>query len=156
MDRADLLRFVAESNRIEGITRPPTEPEIAAHEAFLALVAIEVPDLENLVAVCTNRRGKLRGQFGMDVIVGSHLPPPGGIAVVEALRELVISINCCERTPWLAHVEYEALHPFLDGNGRSGRALWAWQMRRDGLDPFARPFLHRFYEQTLDNTRPDA
>jgi len=154
--RGDLSRFVAESNRVEGISRPPTEREIAAHEAFLDLPAIEVADLENLVAVCTDRRGRLRGQFGMDVIVGQRIPPPGGIAVVEGLRELLISVNCCERTPWQAHVEYECLHPFLDGNGRSGRALWAWQMWRDGLDPFALPFLHRFYYQTLDNARPDA
>ena len=53
-----------------------------------------------------------------------------------------------ETDPWVFHVQYERLHPFTDGNGRSGRALWAWQMmrRREGL---ALGFLHRFYYQTL-------
>ena len=48
---------------------------------------------------------------------------------------------------------YEMLHPFMDGNGRSGRALWAWMMLRLGQDPFALLFLHRFYYQTLENSR---
>jgi len=41
----------------------------------------------------------------------------------------------------------------MDGNGRSGRAIWAWQMLGDEQDPFAIPFLHRFYYQTLDASR---
>lgn len=51
--------------------------------------------------------------------------------------------------PWKMHVAFEKLHPFMDGNGRTGRALWAWHMKQLGLDPFALSFLHRFYYQTL-------
>lgn len=47
--------------------------------------------------------------------------------------------------PWEVHIAYEMLHPFTDGNGRSGRMLWAWQMRNFPLD-----FLHTFYYQTLN------
>ena len=55
--------------------------------------------------------------------------------------------------PWKMHVDFETLHPFMDGNGRTGRALWAWHMRRLDLDPFALSFLHRFYYQTLSSVR---
>jgi Fic family protein len=55
--------------------------------------------------------------------------------------------------PWKCHVRFETLHPFLDGIGRTGRAIWVWQMQRIGRDPFALPFLHRAYYQSLENTR---
>jgi Fic family protein len=37
----------------------------------------------------------------------------------------------------------------MDGNGRTGRMLWAWHMKHQGRDPFLRPFLHTWYYQTL-------
>jgi len=35
-----------------------------------------------------------------------------------------------------AHFDYEFIHPFADGNGRSGRALVYFMLRRLGLKPF--------------------
>lgn len=148
---AALTEFVRESNRIEGITRPPTPAEIKAHKAFLAEREASVGALERFVTGVAAR--PLRDTAGMDVRVGSHFPPPGGPAIRSELTALVTAINACDLTPFAAHIAYETLHPFMDGNGRSGRVLWAWQMRRDGLDPFALPFLHRFYYQTLDAKR---
>lgn len=54
--------------------------------------------------------------------------------------------------PWEAHCEYEYIHPFMDGNGRSGRALWLAQMlcwQKLDLADLAYPFLQMFYYQTL-------
>jgi Fic family protein len=56
-------------------------------------------------------------------------------------------------SPYQQHHQYESLHPFTDGNGRSGRTIWAWHMMRVGRDPFALPFLHRFYYQALEAGR---
>lgn len=33
------------------------------------------------------------------------------------------------------HIHYEAIHPFIDGNGRTGRMFLNWQRLRQGLDP---------------------
>lgn len=137
-----LKDFVAESNRIEGINY--TQPyEIEAHERFLALLVITVESMEEFVQ--TVAKCPLRAAVGQNVFIGDHSPPPGGpnirIALIKILSELGY--------PWDAHIAYEKLHPFMDGNGRSGRVLWAWGMQHLGADPFSLPFLHRFYYQTL-------
>jgi len=35
----------------------------------------------------------------------------------------------------LAHVEFERIHPFVDGNGRTGRIILNWQRRKAGYEP---------------------
>lgn len=150
---SDLYEFVVESNRIEGILREPTDAELEAHETFLALSQITVPAVADFVYACAG--ASLRSQPGMDVRVGRHVPQRGGPDIPLALEGLLAEINRHVATPYEAHVRYEKLHPFMDGNGRSGRVIWAWQMARDlgGPDPFALGFLHRFYYQALDGSR---
>ncbi len=140
-----LATFLEESWQIEGL--PPPESHIYdMTRDFLLLPQITLEDLEYLVYAYAGAR--LRRLHGMDVRVGRYLPPRGGpeiesstIALLEAAHE------SCD--PWQLHTEYESLHPFLDGNGRSGRILWAWQMQRLGEHPFRLGFLHNFYYQTL-------
>jgi len=36
--------------------------------------------------------------------------------------------------PALVHCRFEAIHPFADGNGRTGRALALWELYRRGFD----------------------
>jgi hypothetical protein len=143
-----LQDFVAESNRIEGIQRDPTKNEIAAHERFLETRVLGVALLE--VFVSRVAKARLRDTDGMDVVVGLHVPPAGGSGVSTALERILEAVEVGDLTPWEAHVAYETLHPFMDGNGRSGRVLWAWQMERDGLGAFALPALHRMYYQALE------
>lgn len=144
-----LRDFVVESNRIEGIERPPTAKEIAATQAFINLIRPTTADMEQLVA--TYAPGHvLRDRHGLDVRVGNHIAPRGAPEIRVALDTLLYRVaeGADAYHPWQAHIDYETLHPFTDGNGRSGRALWLWQMQAAPIG-----FLHQFYYQTLSGVR---
>ena len=152
--RAQLVDFVRESNRIEGIHRV-LDREVDEHARFLELDELTVPALERFVREIAAR--PLRDRPGMNVRVGDYLPPPGGPEIREKLEGFLWGLSQpTNYTPYSAHVWYERLHPFMDGNGRSGRVVWAWYMRKLGQDPFALPFLHSFYYQALDASRRPA
>lgn len=141
-----LFEAIRESNRIEGILRDPTQQEINEHRRFLELERVTVPELCAFVKVY-QPNAVLRDRPGLDVRVGNHVPPAGGAAVPLMLDAILEAANSDKYTPWNIHLEYETLHPFTDGNGRSGRMLWYWMMVGNRQADLG--FLHAFYYQTL-------
>lgn len=146
----DLRAFVRESNLIEGIDRDPSSDEIDAHQRLLILFNLHPTTLGLFQAVIAPNM-PLRSAVGMNVRVGHYIAPDGGPNIERRLQAICNRANT-SADPWDVHVRFEKLHPYMDGNGRTGRALWAWMMLSQGKNPFALPFLHRFYYQTLENS----
>lgn len=147
MDKYFLENFVAESNRIEGI-RHVSDSVFRAHQKFLDLWVVTIPDLQDFVE--ENARGHLLRDHPRvpGVRVGNHIAPDSGPEIRNRL-EAILQME----DPYQAHLAYENLHPFTDGNGRSGRVLWLWMMlQKGGRDASMAKqlgFLHSFYYQSL-------
>jgi len=68
----------------------------------------------------------------------AFVPPPAN-EVADCLKHLERFLHTSPEAPpplvraALAHVQFETIHPFLDGNGRVGRLLIALQLAADGL-----------------------
>ncbi len=45
------------------------------------------------------------------------------------------TMSSVEREAWF-HLKYEQIHPFIDGNGRTGRLLMFRGLLKDGMPPF--------------------
>lgn len=137
-----LINFLGQSNMIEGINH------VTGAEVDAAILFLDEPSRENLVAYVLETAGAtLRVKHGMNVRVGNHIAPRGGPEILDKLEELLelARDEISSEFAYRCHVNYENLHPFMDGNGRSGRLVWYMQMNEDA--PLN--FLHHWYYQTL-------
>jgi len=68
----------------------------------------------------------------------TFVPPPPDL-VPGLLNDVMVYVNGDDHSPLvqaaLAHAQFETIHPFADGNGRTGRALIHVVLRRRGLAP---------------------
>ena len=142
----DLGKFIIESNKIEG--ENTLESELLIYEWFLA----NDLDEENLKGfhkrLCDARHQVKREYRGVyrdcSIWIGgkeksSHRVEADMYELFEDKRHYV--------TPFHFHRRYEHIHPFVDLNGRTGRAVWLYQMLKGQDVPLG--FLHTWYYQSL-------
>ena len=85
-------------------------------------------------------------------IVGAAHVPPDPLAVPEEMRALLARLGASRRHPVekaaLFHILLEAVHPFVDGNGRTGRLLLNFMLMKHGYPPINIKFAdrRRYYE----------
>ena len=84
------------------------------------------------------------GRPGQPIGNARYVPPPPPM-MLEALHDLERSIYADSELPSLikialTHYQFEAIHPFNDGNGRVGRLLITLQLHHEGL--LSQPLLY--------------
>jgi len=67
----------------------------------------------------------------VQVFVGNNIPPRAEVLHYN-MDDWQIAAKELTSNPWENHKLFEHIHPYLDGNGRTGRLLWAWDMLRRG------------------------
>ncbi len=180
------LRRVA---RAEAVTRNGGDPhDDSAYEAIgniaATRLAAEIGDeqrpitLDDLFSIHSTLMdhtskpevgGHLRpGWVRVGGVLGGY-PPPAYVAppaeeVPELMDDLLEYINTTSHHPVtaaaVAHVQFESIHPFRDGNGRAGRALVQTILRKGGMTRYTTPpisavlaFDRDEYIAALDATR---
>ena len=83
-----------------------------------------------------------------------HVPPPPE-EVPALMNDLVACANRPGGSPIiqaaLVHAQFETIHPFADGNGRTGRALIHLMLRRSGLTTTCTPPISSALASRRDN-----
>jgi Fic family protein len=132
----------------------PTQPERARREVLNYLAGLrfiekqagkkritheDVLKLHTIIASDVMDQGRAGRYRDMRVRVGQYLPPPPEM-VSGLMAELLAWWNT-QAAKWspivssaILHYQFEAIHPFADGNGRAGRALALWELYRRGFD----------------------
>lgn len=96
-------------------------------------------ELHRILADQVMDQGTAGSYRTIQVRVGNHFPP-AAVDVSGLMFELLDWWNkkSVELSPVLSsailHYRFEDIHPFADGNGRTGRALSLWELYRRGFD----------------------
>lgn len=99
----------------------------------------EVFKLHKIMAGAVMDQGEAGKYRTIRVRVGSYIPPPP--ERVQPMMSALLSWwnkETARLSPVLSaaivHHQFETIHPFADGNGRTGRMLSLWELYRRGFD----------------------
>jgi len=99
----------------------------------------DIFELHRLLADSVMDQGEAGRYRSIAVRVGRHLPPPAAdvsglmFELLEWWNTKAIGLSPVLSSAIL-HYQFEHIHPFADGNGRTGRALGLWELYRRGFD----------------------
>lgn len=164
--------FDSDTHRPRSETRRVANYMVALDGALQLMRMEGLPLVERVIKHChsallegTVESGKSPGVYrSVPVRVGQLVPPPAH-QLDGLMKDLEQFINGDDELPGLikagmAHAQFEIIHPFLDGNGRTGRMLIVLILVQEGIlsEPLFYPSLflveqRQQYYQALDGIR---
>ncbi len=149
----DLDRYITERELFEAknLARVVTYIDKRAKEQELTLEVV----LSLHKMLISNIRDDIAGNFRKEnefVRVGSHIAPDPK-DVIPRLDKMLVEYNASNGDTIVKriaklHLNFEYIHPFVDGNGRIGRVLNNYLLIREGFVPINIKFIDRknYYE----------
>lgn len=151
---------------LQGVTidRKPLKDHLEAvghKDAFLYvldLVRDKTPFSENIIkqihTLVLMDRAEERGVYRRIPvkIMGAYHTPPAPMLVPEQMARLIAEFSQSRLHPIegaaLFHLQFEGIHPFIDGNGRTGRLIMNLFLMQSGYPPINVKFTDRkrYYE----------
>lgn len=153
--KEELKLFVAHSNRIEGEPDEPGRPLFDDHLSA-AMCAMQVGmgtrvrmyPVDYHAILLASRPSKFPGEYRQGhVSVGSRacLSPEAVRTEMPKFHTLLFAKDAkSEQQIWELHHRFEWIHPFWDGNGRTGRLLLNMLRLRNGLPWYTVKYEDRF------------
>lgn len=166
----EITDFLVESNLIESVIIDPVWINYYAKNPDLPVTSEEMHHARNSVRAMLCGLAQCHGKMTLRTVLSIHalqmynlLQQPG----MFRYEDVTVGGDFCPNpklVPYLIkdwielynsnklpdalslHYHFETIHPFVDGNGRVGRILWAMDLLRRGVKVF--PILDQFHRQT--------
>jgi len=142
--KPQIEEFLLQSNAIEGVHDDTSFQQSKRAWEYLMtqkkMTTKVVLGTHNILMLGSNLDISQIGSFrNVGVMVGGYIAI-NPLKIPEAMESWVEDVNTSIKVPGkdgkhikLDHITYEKIHPFIDGNGRTGRMFMNWQRIRAKL-----------------------
>lgn len=136
----DMANHIHNSNLIENIDSEREDAQSLQAWSFLImhpqLTHGVICQLQKMITInqshlAPDQRGYYRDRSQINVTVGRRTCP----AYQDVPHMMDDWILGQHRDPKAQHIKFEVIHPFVDGNGRTGRMLMWWMEFKQGKEP---------------------